>query len=287
MRTFSLDSYIKAQERISISYMKSDKKCELHNHEFIELIFIASGVSEQYIDGVKYLAEAGDLLFVNYGQTHAFQALSEEHVYYNLLYVPDFFSEELMNSENIYEIFRISMFQEFTGEVTGTQKVSFKGAAYASVLKIIEDMYREFKEKEIGYHSVLNGYSRVLFSKILRELKGDTFSGEAQKYINRITEECLSYIDSRCFEKITLKEIAEHTFYNPSYFSRIFKEQCGVSLSEYIKEKRMTEAARLLLSTELGNEEIMERVGYTDKKQFYKNFREIYDVTPAQYRSKK
>lgn len=306
MRTYEYNAFMNEKEHINIILMKNDMECDLHTHEFVELIFVAVGSCEQYIDGVKYHAEAGDLLFVNYGQTHTFTAISEEFIYYNLLYVPDFFSEELMNSENIYEIFQISMFQEFmeeesenrrkeelaqrkeagaeTAGITGSQKVSFKDAEYPGILKIIEDMYQEFREKEIGYHSVLNGYSRVLFSKILRKLKGGRVSREARQYLKRITDECLAYIDARCFEKITLKEIAEHTFYNPFYFSRIFKEQCGISLSEYIKEKRMTEAARLLQTTRYSNDEVMEKVGYTDKKQFYQNFKEIYGLTPSQFR---
>ena len=59
---------------------------------------------------------------------------------------------------------------------------------------------------------------------------------------------------------------------------------CGVSLSEYIKEKRMAEAGRLLKDTDLSNEEIMNRIGYTDKKQFYSNFKEVYGQTPSSYR---
>ena len=109
---------------------------------------------------------------------------------------------------------------------------------------------------------------------------------ELQTYINRITSECLDYINEKCFGKITLQEIAEHTFYNPAYFSRIFKEQVGVSLTDYIKKKRMSEAARLLCDSDLNIEEIMHRVGYTDKNHFYKNFKEIYDMTPASYRKK-
>lgn len=295
MQTFLRNNHINEQENILISYRVSDLDCDIHTHEFVELIFIASGSCIQWIEGVKYTASAGDLLFIDYGQTHAFEAVTEDFSYYNLLYVPDFFGEELMNSENIYEIFKISMFKEFAtdqaevlwkDEASDAQLISFKGAAYPGILKIIEDMYREFREKEIGYQSVLNGYSRVLFSKILRKLKNDRISGETQKYLTRITEECLAYIDARCFEKITLKEIAERTFYNPSYFSRVFKEQCGVSLSEYIKEKRMAEVARLLATTELSNEEVMTRVGYTDKKQFYRSFREIYGLTPSQFRHK-
>ena len=285
MRTFKLANYMNLQEKINILRIRNNRECSIHTHEFAEFIFIVRGTCRHCIDGTDYDTEAGDLLFVNYGQTHSFQDATDDYEYYNLLYLPDFFSEELMNTENIYEIFRISLFREFARKEPGQpQIVSFRGKEYLETKKLIEDMMEEFTEKKTGYCSVLNGYSRVLLSKVLRKLEVREPKAEAQKYMNRITADCLAYIDARCLEKITLKEIAEHTFYNPSYFSRIFKEHCGISLSEYIKEKRIKEAARLLANTDLTNDEIMSRVGYTDKKQFYKNFREIYHETPAQYR---
>jgi len=294
MRTFPLENYMNPSENINIIYVKRDLGCQLHIHEFVELIFIVSGEGEHTIDGVCYKAEPGDLLFVNYGQTHSFQAKGEGFQYYNLLYLPQFFSEELLNSENIYDIFEISLFREFMDTrkgrgSAGNQIIHFRGKEFKEAKRMVEEMYREFTEKEVGYRSVLNGFSRVFFSRMLRKLTNaaeNKVSGDARRYLNQVTAECLEYIDSRCFEKITLKEIAEHTFYNPAYFSRIFKENCGVSLSEYIKEKRMEEAACLLKETNLSNDEIMDKVGYTDKKQFYKNFREIYGVTPAQFRKK-
>ena len=276
------------QEKINVSRQREKNGCAIHTHEFAEFIFVLRGSSSHWIDGVRYEAEAGDFLFVNYGQTHAFSVGTEDYEYYNLLYVPDFFSEELINTENIYEIFKISLFREFEEEVPEqTQRVRFRGIGYREICRIVENMEKEFQEKKTGYCSILNGYSRVLISMVLRKLSEGGSRAQVSKCMNRITQECMAYIDSRCLEKITLKEIAEHSFYNPAYFSRIFKEHCGISLSEYLKEKRMQEAERLLIQTELTNEEIMSRVGYTDKKQFYRNFKEIYLETPAEHRKKK
>ena len=170
--------------------------------------------------------------------------------------------------------------------ISSTQLVRFRENEYLEIKKMVEEMEKEFAEKKIGYRSILNGYSRILFSKILRKIKNSGSDIELQTYIDRIASECLDYINEKCFGKITLQEIAEHTFYNPAYFSRIFKEQVGVNLTDYIKKKRIGEAARLLCDSDLKIEEIMHRVGYTDKNHFYKNFKEIYDMTPASYRKK-
>lgn len=286
MRTYELKKYLDPQENINIIYCGRDLGCPLHEHEFVEVIFASEGGATHFVDGRQYEMAPGDLLFVNYGQKHSFVG-QEGYQYYNLLYVPEFFSSELMASENIYDIFKISLFREFEGQqVDDAQMVSFRGDEYLEVKKLVEDMSKEFLHKETGYRGVLTGYSRVLFSKILRKLHRGSTDAAVQKCINRLTAEVLSYIDARCFEKISLKEIAEQTFYNPSYLSRLFKTQIGISLSEYIKVKRMEEAARLLQDSELDNEEIMNRVGCTDKKQFYKNFRDVYHQTPAQFRKK-
>lgn len=287
MQKFNLCEYVNSQENISLIHMYHDMSCNIHIHEFVELIFIVEGTCEHWIDGEKYLAEKGDLIFVNYGQTHAFHATTKEYQYYNLLYVPQFFSEELINSESIYDIFEIPLFREFNNlPINSTQIIRFRGNEYQEIKKTVEEMEKEFVEKRIGYRSILNGYSRILFSKMLRKIKNADSDKELQIYISRITSECLEYINQKCFGKITLQEIAEHTFYNPAYFSRIFKEQVGVTLTDYIKEKRICEAARLLCNTDLKIDDIMRKVGYTDKNHFYKNFKEIYDMTPASYRKK-
>lgn len=284
MHNYERGAYISDQENISIDHLTGDYQNPTHTHEFVELIFISAGSCCQIIDGVSYEGTAGDLFFVNFDQTHAFYSQSADFSYYNLLYLPRFFGEELINSENIHEIFRISLFREFEADADPqTQKVSFRGEDYPAVKKLVEDMYREFREKQVGYRSVLNGYSRVLFSKILRQRQGEGLPDDGQS-MQRIAAECLAYIDEHCFERITPGQIAAHTFYNPAYLSRVFKSCCGRSLSEYIREVRMREAGRLLTQSDLSAEQILSRIGYSDRKLFYKHFRSHYRMTPAEYR---
>lgn len=285
MQKYDLSTYVDSKENISLIHMRGDTSCEEHVHEFVELIFITEGVCEHWINGKQYPAEKGDLLFVNYGQTHSFRAKTNEYEYYNLLYTPCFFSEKLINSENIYDIFEIPLFREFYNlPMSSEQIVRFREDEYMQVKKIVEEMEKEFIGKNIGYRSILDGYSRILFSKLLRKIKNVNADAQTRTYINEITSECLAYINEKCFGKITLQEIAAHTFYNPAYFSRIFKKQVGINLTDYIKEKRIREAARLLRDSSLTVEDVMSRVGYTDKNHFYKNFKEIYQMTPAAYR---
>ena len=64
----------------------------------------------------------------------------------------------------------------------------------------------------------------------------------------------------------------------------MLKKYCGKSFSAYLKEKRLNEASELLKTTDLSVTEVMERVGYSDKKLFYAHFKEMFGNTPGKYR---
>ena len=81
MQKYSLCEYVNSQENISLILMYHDMNCDTHVHEVVELIFFAEGTCEHWIDGEKYVAEKGDLIFVNYGQTHTFHAITKEYQY--------------------------------------------------------------------------------------------------------------------------------------------------------------------------------------------------------------
>ena len=134
-----------------------------------------------------------------------------------------------------------------------------------------------------SYHIALKGYLFVLLTKIFREMQ-NADTGRILQHVHKITPDILKYIEEKCFEKITLNELAQKCFYNPSYFSRIFKECFGKSLTDFIHEKRIAEAVRLLKETDLSIDDICTCVGYREKKQFYKTFRRIMGNTPGKTR---
>lgn len=276
------EDYINPNENINIIKMHDVDDYPSHMHEFVELVYIISGKGRHCINDTIYSVTKGDLLFINFRQVHSFFVDSGLD-YVNLLLKPEFMSRELINSENIYEIFSLSIFDEFKGQPI-RPIVSFRGRDMLEIEATIDHMLREFNEKKIGYKSILKGYMQVLFARMIREMKKND-QQDMMQYLNKITPELISYIDDNFYKKITLKELAARSFYNPSYFSRVFKEYIGKSLTAYIQEKRIAESARLLSETNKTVEEISVAVGYSDKKQFYKVFKENIGKTPNAYRS--
>jgi two-component system, response regulator YesN len=97
-------------------------------------------------------------------------------------------------------------------------------------------------------------------------------------------QQAVAYITEHLEEPLGLKELADQIHLNPSYFSALFKEQTGLTFSEYVTRSRLQKAKELLLSTVLPVAEISERVGYQTAKYFIKLFKDYEGKSPSQYR---
>ena len=251
-----------------------------HKHDFIELVYTKSGSGTHFINDRPYRVQRGDLLFINYGETHAIEP-DDRLEFYNFLVKPEFIAENVVNSETIDDIFLLFL-PEGAAELQErkTSCVRFKGTDLAEIEMIIDRMVTESKKKGPCYRFMLNGYMRLIFAKLIRGLLNS--AGTERPAL--LTKEILSFLDRNFTEPVTASALAEQCFYNPAYLGRIFKTVYGKSMKEYIREKRMEYAAKLLADPELTIDDIYRRVGYTSKTQFYKCFRSFYGVSPGEYK---
>ncbi len=83
---------------------------------------------------------------------------------------------------------------------------------------------------------------------------------------------------------ISLEEICDAVFLSPNYASKIFKDDEGMTIMDYVVKVKLEEAKRLLRIPGISVEDIAEKLGYSDPSYFTKVFRRKIGVTPTQYR---
>ena len=91
-----------------------------------------------------------------------------------------------------------------------------------------------------------------------------------------------NYINLHYMESISISAIAESLGLNRKYLARIFKEEIGVSMQEYLIDKRLHEATRLL-KVGYNVAECAYMVGYSDPFGFSKGFKSKYGIPPSKY----
>lgn len=135
----------------------------------------------------------------------------------------------------------------------------------------LED-YRSWREA-FGF---LKGVADVLFS--LRK------SGEQKRAAGAIDKIC-SFIEQNLSEDLSLVRLADEFHFNPSYLSRLFKQERGVNLSDYMDELRLRKAKELLKREELKIAEIGCLIGYEMPQSFTRFFKKWTGLTPQEYRT--
>ncbi|MGD6873328.1 helix-turn-helix domain-containing protein [Sutcliffiella horikoshii] len=102
---------------------------------------------------------------------------------------------------------------------------------------------------------------------------------------NPIKDAC-TYMEKYFSDEITLDMLAESAGMTPSYFSKKFKEQLGVSPIQYLLEIRMKVARDLLKEQEQNVKQISQKIGFQDEFYFSRKFKSYYGVSPRLYRKK-
>lgn len=279
---YKIKNYISDGANIHIFKINSVRKNTVHTHDFLELVYILKGEGIEWINGKEYAVKKGDLVVVNYGQTHAFRPGDGGMTYVNIMINLDFFNDSVIKSDDAFGILVLSAFEDIRNDVNRKLNVvSFSPDEYKSIETIIEAMVKEYQCKDPAYNAALNGYLNVLLVKIARKIRVGICDTEQTDIWKEITE----YISENLNENISLKALSEKCFYNPSYFSRVFKEKFGMTLTDYIIGKRLDHAAFLLKTGNATVEYISQRCGFSSKAAFYRSFAKKFGCTPNEYRS--
>ena len=141
-------------------------------------------------------------------------------------------------------------------------------------------MLREYRDKPTAWGTVTENYLNILITKMLRKTQRGIDSEEMDGMWRSLSE----YIDQNLNAELTLSALAQKCFYNPSYFSRVFKDKFRMSPVEYITRKRLDRAVLLLCESGLSVDEISERAGFSDRQAFYHAFSKYIGGSPSDYR---
>ncbi|MBP3617534.1 MAG: helix-turn-helix transcriptional regulator [Lachnospiraceae bacterium] len=95
---------------------------------------------------------------------------------------------------------------------------------------------------------------------------------------------CLEYIYANLHTKITLEVLAEQAKLSPTYLSKLFHKEVGVSVSQYITQKRIEAAEKMLRYTEFSSAEIANCLCFCSESHFIATFKRYVKVTPREYR---
>lgn len=147
----------------------------------------------------------------------------------------------------------------------------------------IENVYGEDFRPHVEIYSVQESEKResrlyFYFEKWLDVVTEKKFTAS-----EIVAERARQYILDHYMEgDLNITKISRELLINQTYLRRMFKDETGMTLWEFLTEYRMQKAKQLLLHTDHGINKIAEMVGYNDVGYFGKCFKKYYHVSPKQ-----
>ena len=94
-------------------------------------------------------------------------------------------------------------------------------------------------------------------------------------------QNALAYIEANLTEDLQVREIAKRAYLSPFYFQRIFGALCGVSVGEYIRNRRLTLAGEELVNSDAKVIDIGAKYGYDSPDSFNRAFQRFHGISPS------
>lgn len=114
---------------------------------------------------------------------------------------------------------------------------------------------------------------------ILHRYLDDNDSGD------NVSAMLLKYVDDHFCDDLSREVLSDMFFFDPDYITKIFKKETGMSFKNYVIDKRLTLACKLLTETSEPVHEISLHVGYDNYSYFTRLFKKTYGLTPAEFRT--
>lgn len=136
--------------------------------------------------------------------------------------------------------------------------------------------------KESSFH--LLGHLYLFFDYFIQSAKSTRLT-QSSKMSDYYIQEAIHYMEQNFQNDISIEEIAAVCGINRSYLGKIFRYSIGRSPQEFLMNYRMVKATELLKLTTLSIADIGTAVGYGNPLHFSRAFKNIYGVSPREWRN--
>lgn len=236
-----------------------------HFHNTFEIYYLKEGEVQYFIEDAVYTLQEGDIVVIPPNTLHKTR-YSNNPIRRRIIFY--------------FDINFLSRFGEI--DFSFLKKVSvFRDSNLSRIQYIFRELLDEYQgeNNELLIQALLCELFIILDRK--KEITDKITENSAS---SKRLSDVISFINKNYNSEITLSDTAKHFFIHPTYLSRIFKDDIGLSFSDYLRKFRIKKSVELLYSTDKNITEIAFDVGFNSTNHFCKTFRAVMGLSPLQYR---
>jgi AraC-like DNA-binding protein len=163
---------------------------------------------------------------------------------------------------------------------SGAQRLHVPPGERADWLSHLTDLHTELRGRRDGYVEAARAHLALLLVRLGRLHLDDPSQLDVEPLVAAVFE----VVEARYHEPISLRDVANAVGLTSGHLTTVIGRRTGRTVQQWITERRMREARRLLADTDLAVAEVAHRTGYREAGYFVRRFRAEHGVTPGVWR---
>ncbi|HFI0725137.1 TPA: AraC family ligand binding domain-containing protein [Streptococcus suis] len=230
------------------------------------LHFITNGKGKITIDGETTNLQAGDLFVLPKNQSIFYQADENEPWTYTWVGFSGSRAETILSQTRLLEKYYLHSHLE------------------SEILKKMIDINQtEVQSLPMITELILIGHLNQLLAALIQEFPNESLK-ESSTLAKNYVHHAIKLIHSQYNSPIKVNEIADHLALSRSYLYKIFKQETGYAIKDYILQIKMKRSCQLLEDPTRNITEIAYSVGYQDPLTFSSAFKNYFHMSPTDFR---
>jgi AraC-like DNA-binding protein len=251
-----------------------------HRHAFFELMFLEQGGGTHYFGGRGIDTKDGDLYLIAPGEVHDVSALTTACGWLVVFEASAIGLTSAPAAVNLPGELLLMSFLRPLGTQFGHFSIPKKHHTFW--LERIVALQDELLHKRLGYVEAASWYLKLMLLEAAR--LAATELQDVSLHKQPLLTKVFAFIEGHFRESISLTDVARAVKRSRSHLTALVRSETGRTVLEWINERRLTEARRLLLDTYWSVERIAHEVGFTDAIYFTRRWRKATGTTPSQWR---
>lgn len=255
-----------------------------HAHNFPVLVYFEGAGGDLVTGGQVWTIAAGDVFVVAPGDVMGpFEAATPVHsAGWAVSFTADVLGRDDAGASPAWRTHPL-LFPFVRGRASGALRLHVPPEARPEWTERITTLARELDERADGYREASLAHLTLLLVAVAR-LAADVVD---DLRVNRepLLAEVFAVIERDYAHTLSLRDVARAVHISAGHLTTTVKRRTGRTVQEWIVDRRMTAARRLLAGSDLAIAEVGRRVGYPDAGYFARVFSRAHGTSPGRWRA--